>query len=263
IAVVIRGTSKIVPTDDPTLAVKVRHRPLWMRVTLAAMLALAMVWRWGPDGWTPSLAGMVVVTAPLFLAAIALVMRPEVAALIKGKRAGRKPAPSTAPLSPEQAESAEISQTLARGTGQIFYMAGLTWRSPQTGLDVLPRIVGRGEDKRHRPYLDVEPIAGRQTVATFEKRADEIAGAWGVPRIEVDRPDPARHTVRLTAVLRESRLTGPVLWTPADVNVPIADYVKALPMRSEEHTSELQSRFDLVCRLLLEKKKNRQRKQQQ
>src|SRR5438067_12755931 len=27
------------------------------------------------------------------------------------------------------------------------------------------------------------------------------------------------------------------------------------PLRSEEHTSELQSRFDLVCRLLLEKKK--------
>src|SRR5438067_8257023 len=29
------------------------------------------------------------------------------------------------------------------------------------------------------------------------------------------------------------------------------------PIRSEEHTSELQSRFDLVCRLLLEKKKKR------
>src|SRR2546421_6105095 len=29
------------------------------------------------------------------------------------------------------------------------------------------------------------------------------------------------------------------------------------PRRSEEHTSELQSRSDLVCRLLLEKKKNR------
>src|SRR5437868_9314350 len=28
--------------------------------------------------------------------------------------------------------------------------------------------------------------------------------------------------------------------------------------RSEEHTSELQSRFDLVCRLLLEKKKKEQ-----
>src|SRR5437868_11901357 len=29
--------------------------------------------------------------------------------------------------------------------------------------------------------------------------------------------------------------------------------------RSEEHTSELQSRFDLVCRLLLEKKKNKKK----
>src|SRR5437868_12944334 len=28
-------------------------------------------------------------------------------------------------------------------------------------------------------------------------------------------------------------------------------------VRSEEHTSELQSRFDLVCRLLLEKKKKK------
>ena len=30
--------------------------------------------------------------------------------------------------------------------------------------------------------------------------------------------------------------------------------------RSEEHTSELQSRFDLVCRLLLEKKKKENKK---
>src|SRR5438067_10435530 len=32
------------------------------------------------------------------------------------------------------------------------------------------------------------------------------------------------------------------------------------PARSEEHTSELQSRFDLVCRLLLEKKKKKKKK---
>src|SRR5438105_12700374 len=31
--------------------------------------------------------------------------------------------------------------------------------------------------------------------------------------------------------------------------------------RSEEHTSELQSRVDLVCRLLLEKKKEKKKKQ--
>src|SRR5438105_11919777 len=33
------------------------------------------------------------------------------------------------------------------------------------------------------------------------------------------------------------------------------------PSRSEEHTSELQSRVDLVCRLLLEKKKKQQNNQ--
>src|SRR5438132_1791143 len=33
--------------------------------------------------------------------------------------------------------------------------------------------------------------------------------------------------------------------------------VRALVARSEEHTSELQSHSDLVCRLLLEKKKNK------
>src|SRR5207248_7851267 len=33
-----------------------------------------------------------------------------------------------------------------------------------------------------------------------------------------------------------------------------------LPLRSEEHTSELQSPYDLVCRLLLEKKKTTRHK---
>src|SRR5438105_9042846 len=33
----------------------------------------------------------------------------------------------------------------------------------------------------------------------------------------------------------------------------------SVPRRSEEHTSELQSRVDLVCRLLLEKKKKKKR----
>src|SRR5699024_11581417 len=38
----------------------------------------------------------------------------------------------------------------------------------------------------------------------------------------------------------------------------LAEFLDGLmaKLRSEEHTSELQSRFDLVCRLLLEQKKN-------
>src|SRR5437867_9165957 len=38
--------------------------------------------------------------------------------------------------------------------------------------------------------------------------------------------------------------------------------VAAAVVRSEEHTSELQSPYDLVCRLLLEKKKKHQRNNQ-
>src|SRR6266705_6810490 len=38
-------------------------------------------------------------------------------------------------------------------------------------------------------------------------------------------------------------------------NLYTAPY-EELTLRSEEHTSELQSPYDLVCRLLLEKKKN-------
>src|SRR5699024_11675651 len=43
-------------------------------------------------------------------------------------------------------------------------------------------------------------------------------------------------------------------WKLEDLAKKIDSIDKKLDQRSEEHTSELQSRFDLVCRLLLEKK---------
>src|SRR2546421_7062775 len=46
-------------------------------------------------------------------------------------------------------------------------------------------------------------------------------------------------------------LTGPNIAGEVAAGLPTASVVA---MRSEEHTSELQSRSDLVCRLLLEKK---------
>src|SRR5688572_28955259 len=47
---------------------------------------------------------------------------------------------------------------------------------------------------------------------------------------------------------------------PVSANSPLVKFgpkwhVEQLPLRSEEHTSELQSQSNLVCRLLLEKKK--------
>src|SRR5699024_12625460 len=52
-------------------------------------------------------------------------------------------------------------------------------------------------------------------------------------------------------VLGSTALSGSLLSGLADERSQLADRVSDL--RSEEHTSELQSRFDLVCRLLLEK----------
>src|SRR5947207_10271813 len=48
---------------------------------------------------------------------------------------------------------------------------------------------------------------------------------------------------------------------PSITPSPIADTgnANAAPERSEEHTSELQSHSDLVCRLLLEKKKKKKK----
>src|SRR2546429_7024789 len=45
-------------------------------------------------------------------------------------------------------------------------------------------------------------------------------------------------------------------WMGVVLTIPIL--AGAMIERSEEHTSELQSRLHLVCRLLLEKKKNKQ-----
>src|SRR5260221_5955518 len=44
-------------------------------------------------------------------------------------------------------------------------------------------------------------------------------------------------------------------WRPAERSASMCAHCTATMQRSEEHTSELQSHSDLVCRLLLEKKK--------
>src|ERR1041385_9310120 len=46
-------------------------------------------------------------------------------------------------------------------------------------------------------------------------------------------------------------------WFSSSMRQPMPNCNVRKPCRSEEHTSELQSRLHLVCRLLLEKKKNR------
>src|SRR3712207_7726900 len=75
---------------------------------------------------------------------------------------------------------------------------------------------------------------------------------------------PARPAVPLPGVARaHAGLRAAVVTAQVRVDVlprrprpPAAEVVDQTAHRSEEHTSELQSRQYLVCRLLLEKKKN-------
>src|SRR5688572_24007375 len=63
--------------------------------------------------------------------------------------------------------------------------------------------------------------------------------------------------VTLREVTPVARLTGEYEAIVVPANSPfrtLADMIRALKERSEEHTSELQSQSNLVCRLLLEKK---------
>src|SRR5437868_10573005 len=72
----------------------------------------------------------------------------------------------------------------------------------------------------------------------------------------VQNPDD----VTITPVEREGTTVYELRLHPQDVGKIIGRQgmtINAIrSLRSEEHTSELQSRFDLVCRLLLEKKKH-------
>src|SRR5688572_31565412 len=62
------------------------------------------------------------------------------------------------------------------------------------------------------------------------------------------------YTLSLHDALPISTTTGTADSTVTDVQKTIEEILEE-PTRSEEHTSELQSQSNLVCRLLLEKKK--------
>src|SRR3712207_8851893 len=74
------------------------------------------------------------------------------------------------------------------------------------------------------------------------------------PYTTLFRSDPWVTRMRnLPTTVVSSTLQEPLDWP--DATIASGDAVDVVTRRSEEHTSELQSRQYLVCRLLLEKKK--------
>src|SRR2546422_7431603 len=85
----------------------------------------------------------------------------------------------------------------------------------------------------------------------------------GYVLVEMDMDDHVWHVVKSTPRVTGFVGTGqqPTPLSDEEVNhiVYRVNEGKDKPKRSEEHTSELQSRLHLVCRLLLEKKKKKTR----
>src|SRR5690242_21631008 len=103
-----------------------------------------------------------------------------------------------------------------------------------------------------RPSARADTIAGTARLAapaaSANRRRDSFASLFIASPPDLVAPragvTPASHRPSLTRPPLRQKYTG----TPA---APVLGRT-----RSEEHTSELQSHVNLVCRLLLEKKKN-------
>src|SRR5207249_6614148 len=96
----------------------------------------------------------------------------------------------------------------------------------------------------------------RRDVSKLIPKATRIA--WHLKKDEIKDDIPDATKKRFLYNLSRSnyeREWGKNYKKPTPGEVFLAFLYKLLPKRSEEHTSELQSRFDIVCRLLLVKKK--------
>src|SRR5690606_40776252 len=106
---------------------------------------------------------------------------------------------------------------------------------------------------RARPVFDE-----MRTEVTIGQYLDVLTQVTGDTSLEwaskVARYKSAKYTVERPLLLGAALAAAPAEVTAAysAYGMPLGE---AFQLRSEEHTSELQSRENLVCRLLLEKKK--------
>src|SRR3712207_3937387 len=130
-------------------------------------------------------------------------------------------------------------------------MDGLLFQRAKEPLDHAVRLGLRDEGmaRRHAPELDLLLEDVRHEVAAVVVAERQAAGGAGA---EVAELLPHRHAEGLDGLIAAAVLGH----MPAEqLGIPVLGNAEQPYLRSEEHTSELQSRQYLVCRLLLEKKK--------
>src|SRR3712207_2546460 len=110
------------------------------------------------------------------------------------------------------------------------------------------------------PVVSPKPIscapASRNRRATSHTRSRGTCPSYGQPNATEITPSQRRPASRARGSTRSRPLSDSSIERLTFLRLCVSD---ALRKRSEEHTSELQSRQYLVCRLLLEKKKKKDR----
>src|SRR5690606_41259836 len=91
------------------------------------------------------------------------------------------------------------------------------------------------------------------TTAIYTLSLHDALPIWVVP--EVMLSSPLSIGERIIGVIAVRDYKNPEAYVQTDIE--ILHFISNQVARSEEHTSELQSRENLVCRLLLEKKNTR------
>src|SRR5207248_10169458 len=105
-------------------------------------------------------------------------------------------------------------------------------------------------------FFDAPPPPQLSTLSLHDalpisREAGEVVGTATLRRVQIDGRDEVEVGYRVAAAWWG-------LGIATEMAAALVDVARErLGLRSEEHTSELQSPYDLVCRLLLEKKKKK------
>src|SRR5699024_11705989 len=96
----------------------------------------------------------------------------------------------------------------------------------------------------------------RMAVMLWNKYWKHFSPEYAQPKIVEDAKNNRPIVIKYGPISPSNTPNAEAVSTPASIDPSChrPDITIVIPVRSEEHTSELQSRFDLVCRLLLEKK---------
>src|SRR2546422_11263779 len=121
----------------------------------------------------------------------------------------------------------------------------------------IPVSVRSGKDDRHKPWQAAAPVSHHRHGLGTE-REDLGVGGDQDDMARLFSYDPATGAYQILGFVDVNRRPY-YTWQAYVIGAMVTGLDGTIYIRSEEHTSELQSRLHLVCRLLLEKKKKKKR----